>query len=339
MSDRICVIHRGRIVGEMSPPRHRRRAPRPADGRRRTRDDRRRRRRERDDGGAAPERRRPRRRPIAGCRRGGSRIVRTWRADRRSPTSCSIAVALAPVRARWSTVTGGSAIGGVRARCSTAACARPARGASRSTTAAPLLVVAVGTIVAGKAGLSNIGQEGQVLLGAAAAGVRRDPAGCARPGADHRRSLRRRAWSAGSGRCSPAVMKLHAQRARGDLDAAAVLHRHADHRFRAHQALAAGVAVSTDSRVNNGQPINTTPGLPSIRDLRQHDLVGRRHRDRAHRIDRSLVLGRTTTGFRLADARLQPADRPPRRRVGGRWSAARALVFRATAPASPAACG
>ncbi|HRE01418.1 MAG TPA: hypothetical protein PLV68_08965, partial [Ilumatobacteraceae bacterium] len=35
------------------------------------------------------------------------------------------------------------------------------------TTAAPLLVVAVGTIVAGKAGLDNIGQEGQVLLGAA----------------------------------------------------------------------------------------------------------------------------------------------------------------------------
>ena len=36
-------------------------------------------------------------------------------------------------------------------------------------TAAPLLAVAAGTIVAGKAGLSNIGQEGQVLLGAAAA--------------------------------------------------------------------------------------------------------------------------------------------------------------------------
>jgi ABC-type uncharacterized transport system permease subunit len=35
-------------------------------------------------------------------------------------------------------------------------------------TAAPLLAVAAGTIVAGKAGLSNIGQEGQVLLGAAA---------------------------------------------------------------------------------------------------------------------------------------------------------------------------
>jgi simple sugar transport system permease protein len=34
-------------------------------------------------------------------------------------------------------------------------------------TAAPLLCVAAGTIVAGKAGLANIGQEGQVLLGAA----------------------------------------------------------------------------------------------------------------------------------------------------------------------------
>ena len=37
------------------------------------------------------------------------------------------------------------------------------------TTAMPLLVVAVGTIVATKAGLVNIGQEGQLLLGAAAA--------------------------------------------------------------------------------------------------------------------------------------------------------------------------
>ncbi len=36
------------------------------------------------------------------------------------------------------------------------------------TTAAPLLVVAVGTIVGAKAGMSNIGQEGQLLLGAAA---------------------------------------------------------------------------------------------------------------------------------------------------------------------------
>jgi general nucleoside transport system permease protein len=37
------------------------------------------------------------------------------------------------------------------------------------TTAVPLLIVAVGTIVATKAGLVNIGQEGQLLLGAAAA--------------------------------------------------------------------------------------------------------------------------------------------------------------------------
>lgn len=35
------------------------------------------------------------------------------------------------------------------------------------STAAPLLIVAAGTIVAGKAGLASIGQEGQVLVGAA----------------------------------------------------------------------------------------------------------------------------------------------------------------------------
>ncbi|MGA9279507.1 phosphoenolpyruvate carboxykinase (ATP), partial [Ilumatobacter sp.] len=38
------------------------------------------------------------------------------------------------------------------------------------TTAAPLLLVAIGTIVATRAGLVNIGQEGQVLIGAAFAG-------------------------------------------------------------------------------------------------------------------------------------------------------------------------
>ena len=59
--------------------------------------------------------------------------------------------------------------------CSTAACARPARGASRSTTAAPLLIVAVGTIIATKAGLVNIGQEGQLLIGASCCRVRRRP--------------------------------------------------------------------------------------------------------------------------------------------------------------------
>ena len=42
-----------------------------------------------------------------------------------------------------------------------------AAGARRSGTAAPMLLVAVGTIVSGKAGLINIGQEGQLLVGAA----------------------------------------------------------------------------------------------------------------------------------------------------------------------------
>ena len=69
-------------------------------------------------------------------------------------------------------------------------------------TAAPLLCVAVGTIWAGKAGLSNIGQEGQVLLGAAGTAylaTRLEGAGVLR---DRRLARRRRGRSAACGRCS-----------------------------------------------------------------------------------------------------------------------------------------
>lgn len=44
---------------------------------------------------------------------------------------------------------------------------RPGRWGETLGTAAPILLVAIGTIVAGKAGLINIGQEGQLFVGAA----------------------------------------------------------------------------------------------------------------------------------------------------------------------------
>ena len=44
---------------------------------------------------------------------------------------------------------------------------KPARWGETLGTAAPILLVAVGTIVSGRAGLINIGQEGQLLVGAA----------------------------------------------------------------------------------------------------------------------------------------------------------------------------
>lgn len=45
---------------------------------------------------------------------------------------------------------------------------RPGRWGQTLTEAAPLLIVALGAIIAGRSGLVNIGQEGQVLVGAAA---------------------------------------------------------------------------------------------------------------------------------------------------------------------------
>ena len=44
---------------------------------------------------------------------------------------------------------------------------RPGRWGETLGTAAPMLLVAVGTIISGKAGLVNIGQEGQLFVGAA----------------------------------------------------------------------------------------------------------------------------------------------------------------------------
>ena len=78
----------------------------------------------------------------------------------------SIVVALA-LCALLVSSTGGSAMKVFTALVDGSLRSRGAWGTTVNT-AAPLLAVAAGTIVAGKAGLSNIGQEGQVLLGAAA---------------------------------------------------------------------------------------------------------------------------------------------------------------------------
>ena len=59
------------------------------------------------------------------------------------------------------------AVGRCSRRCSTAASARPGRIGATIGVAVPLLLVALGTIVSTRAGLVNIGQEGQLFLGAA----------------------------------------------------------------------------------------------------------------------------------------------------------------------------
>jgi ABC-type uncharacterized transport system permease subunit len=58
----------------------------------------------------------------------------------------------------WRSVVGALLDGSLR---------KPGRWGETLGTAAPMLLVAVGTIVSGKAGLVNIGQEGQLLVGAA----------------------------------------------------------------------------------------------------------------------------------------------------------------------------
>ena len=107
----------------------------------------------------------------------------------------AILVELAYRKGSWSSVYTAS---------STAPSASPGAGASPSVIAAPILLVALGTIVSGRAGLVNIGQEGQLVIGC---GVRRVR------GRAHRRPrsarARRRAWcaessAAHSGPASPA---------------------------------------------------------------------------------------------------------------------------------------
>ena len=58
---------------------------------------------------------------------------------------------------------------------------RRAASGSRIGVATPILLVSLGTIVSGRAGLVNIGQEGQLVIGLVLRGVRRGPTGRAGP--------------------------------------------------------------------------------------------------------------------------------------------------------------
>ena len=225
LADRIVVLSRGRVIGDARPGRRDARPPRTADGRGHRRCLRRRR------------RRRAVRRPGAASPRGAcaarSRGAPDWLVAVGLYALCvgvalvASAVLVAVTGGPWSTVLSALVDGSVR---------NPGRWGATLAEAAPILIVALGAIVSTRAGLVNIGQEGQLAIGAACAafvahaGVRgRRPA---------RRAGRRRRRRGGVGRHRRRAPLL-AQGAGGDHHAAAGVRRRPAHRLRAHPAVPA----------------------------------------------------------------------------------------------------
>jgi simple sugar transport system permease protein len=171
------------------------------------------------------------------------------------------------------------------------------------TTAAPLLVVAVGTILAEKAGITNIGQEGQVLFGAAGVAfiaTRMDAPGPILIVA----SLAGGIVLAALWALLAAVMKF----ARGVPEVISTLLLY----FIAVQITNFCLtkrwllqSLSTDSRVNNGQPLKHGARMPGLRvfgnTVSWAALVAI-----VITIIVGLVLSRTTVGFRLRMLGLNP---------------------------------
>lgn len=170
-------------------------------------------------------------------------------------------------------------------------------------TAAPLLAVAVGTIVSGKAGLANIGQEGQVLIGAAATAfvatrmvapgyvviVAALAAGFALGGA----------WAG-----LAAVMKFTRQvpEVISTLLLYFIAIQLTNYALTKRWLLA---SHSTDSRVNNGQPIKSNAQLPGIEIFGNVVSAGAVIAVVLTAIV-GFMLARTTTGFRIRMLGLNP---------------------------------
>lgn len=164
------------------------------------------------------------------------------------------------------------------------------------TTATPLLVVAIGTIVQGKAGMSNIGQEGQVLMGAAATAF--VASRMVAPGAVVITvSLLAGVLVAGLWTLIPAVLRF-TRKVPEVISTLLML-------FIAVQATQYALTKkwllsshSTDSRVNNGEPLKRNARMPAF------EIFGNRISwgaviGIALTIVLAFVLSRTTTGFRI----------------------------------------
>ena len=170
-------------------------------------------------------------------------------------------------------------------------------------TAAPLLCVAVGTIWAGKAGLSNIGQEGQVLLGAAGTAylaTRLEGPGFFVIVA----SLAGGVIIGGLWALLAAVMKY--TRNVPEVISTLLLYfiaiQMTDYALTKRWLLA---SLSTDSRVNNGQPIKSDARLPSFvifgNSISSGAVIAL-----VLTVIIAFALARTTTGFRLRMLGLNP---------------------------------
>ena len=164
------------------------------------------------------------------------------------------------------------------------------------TTATPLLVVAVGTIVASKAGMSNIGQEGQLLIGAAATafvGTRMEAPGPVLLAV----SLGAGVLVGGLWALLAAIMRF----TRGVPEVISTLLL----LFIAVQLTTFGLTKqwlllsrSTNSRVNTGEPLKPSGRLPTFT-IFGNDVSWGAAIATVVALGIAFVLARTTTGFRL----------------------------------------
>jgi simple sugar transport system permease protein len=171
------------------------------------------------------------------------------------------------------------------------------------TTATPLLVVAVGSIVQGKAGLSNIGQEGQLLLGCAGTayiGTRMDAPGPIIITA----SLLFGVLLAGVWALVPAIMKYTRQvpEVISTLLLLFIAKQIGDFALTKKWLLA---SYKNDSRVNNGNPLKPNAGLPSFR-IFGNEISWGAVIALVLTLVVAIVLSRTTAGFRVRMLGLNP---------------------------------
>ncbi len=171
------------------------------------------------------------------------------------------------------------------------------------STAAPLLAVAAGTIVAGKAGIGSIGQEGQVLLGAAGTafvGTRLEASGFVVIVA----SLAAGIAFASLWALIAAVFKYTRQvpEVISTLLLIFIAAQLTDYALTKRWLLA---SHSTDSRVNNGQPLKDNAGMPSI-EIFGNSISWGAVIAIVLTIGVGAVLARTTAGFKLRMLGLNP---------------------------------
>ena len=212
----------------------------------------------------------------------------------------------------------------------------PGRWGLTLAVSAPILLVGLGTIVSGRAGLVNIGQEGQLVMGAAFAALRRvearraGPAG-ARRDADRWCGQRR---DLGRDRRRAALL---AQRSRGADHAADDRRRRQPDGLRAAPALAAPGA--------GGRPGQPQPGQRAAAGVRPHPAAHHLRQRVPDQCPAGAGAGACAVGHPRSDdrrlppahARPQPAHGAPGRRLRAQATASARCSCPEGSPAWPAA--